>query len=87
MADLGFSRGGASYPKGDCFANFFAENGMKMKEFGPPGGRASLAPPLDPPMLLKDSISNYGPLNSTLLHRNQLNEIKYLQTLVIPSHT
>ena len=23
---------------------------MKMKEFGPPGGRASLAPPLDPPM-------------------------------------
>ena len=24
---------------------------MKMKEFGPQGGRASLAPPLDPPML------------------------------------
>ena len=23
---------------------------MKMKEFGPPGGGASLAPPLDPPM-------------------------------------
>ena len=23
---------------------------MKMKEFGPQGGRASLAPPLDPPM-------------------------------------
>ena len=23
---------------------------MKMKEFGPPGGRASLAPPLDLPM-------------------------------------
>ena len=22
-----------------------------MKEFGPPGGRASLAPPLDPPMV------------------------------------
>ena len=26
---------------------------MKMKEFGPPGGGASLAPPLDPP--LKDA--------------------------------
>ena len=25
---------------------------MKLKEFGPPGGRASLAPPLDPPMAL-----------------------------------
>ena len=23
---------------------------MKMKEFGPPGGGASLVPPLDPPM-------------------------------------
>ena len=33
------------------FANLFlAENCMKMKEFGPPGGRASLAPPLDPPL-------------------------------------
>ena len=26
---------------------------MKMKEFGPRGGRASLGPPLDPPMTLK----------------------------------
>ena len=23
---------------------------MKLKEFGPPGGHASLAPPLDPPL-------------------------------------
>ena len=36
---------------------------MKMKEFGPPGGRASLAPPppLDPPMGLKwSSLSKWG---------------------------
>ena len=26
------------------FFKFFADNYMKMKEFGPPGGRASLAP-------------------------------------------
>ena len=30
---------------------FFPENCMKMKEFGPLGGHASLAPPLDPPMI------------------------------------
>ena len=31
---------------------FFAENCMKMKEFGPGGGgHASVAPPLDPPMM------------------------------------
>ena len=51
MADPGFSRGGAPIPKLGLFCQFFAENCMKMKEFGPPGGgRASLAPPLDPPM-------------------------------------
>ena len=50
MADPGFSRGGgAPTPKLGLFCNFFAENCMKMKEFGPPGG-ASLTPPLDPPM-------------------------------------
>ena len=31
------------------FCKFFTENCMKMKEFGPGGGCASL-PPLDPPM-------------------------------------
>ena len=40
-------------PKVLLFFNIFAENCMKMKEFGPPGGGgASLAPPLDPPMLI-----------------------------------
>ena len=30
----------------------FPKNCMKLKGFGPPGGRASLALPLDPPLLL-----------------------------------
>ena len=42
---------GAPTPKMGLFFQLFAENCMKMKEFGPPGGRASLAPPLDPPMV------------------------------------
>ena len=52
VADPGFSRGGALTPKSAIiFLFFFAENCMKMKEFGSPGRRASLAPPpLDPPM-------------------------------------
>ena len=29
---------------------YFPKNCMKLKEFGPRGGRASLAPPLDPPL-------------------------------------
>ena len=37
--------GGAPTPKSAIIFQFFAENCMKMKEFGPPGG-ASLAPPL-----------------------------------------
>ena len=48
MADPGFSPGGgAPTPKNAIIFQFFAENCMKMKEFGPPGGGgASLAPPL-----------------------------------------
>ena len=38
MADPGFSRGGAPTPKNAIIFQFFAENCMKMKEFGPPGG-------------------------------------------------
>ena len=53
MADPGFSPGGAPTPKSAIIFQFFAENCMKMKEFGPPGGgHASLAPPLDPPMVM-----------------------------------
>ena len=50
VADPGFSRGGyANSQKCYYFSNFFAENCMKMKEFGPPGAGVSGAP-LDPPM-------------------------------------
>ena len=41
-----FPQGGAPTPKSAIIFHFFAENCMKMKEFGPRGGRASLAPPL-----------------------------------------
>ena len=51
VADLGFSPGGAPTPKIAIIFQIFAENCMKMKEFGPPGGGVSLAPlPLDPAM-------------------------------------
>ena len=40
VADPGFSRGGcANSKKVPLFFKFFAENCMKMKEFGPPGAR------------------------------------------------
>ena len=51
VADPGFSPGGAPTPKSAIIFQFFAENCMKMKEFGPPGGDARpWRPPLDPPM-------------------------------------
>ena len=55
VADLGFSPGGGrQLPKWVCLFIIFAENCMKMKEFGPPGGaRVPGAPPLDPPMVWK----------------------------------
>ena len=46
VVDPGFSPGGAPTPKIAIIFHIFAENCMKMKEFGPPGGHASLAPPL-----------------------------------------
>ena len=53
MADPGFSPGGAPTPKIAIIFHIFAENCMKMKEFGPPGGGARpWRPPLDPPMIL-----------------------------------
>ena len=57
VPDPEFSRGGcANSQKELLFFNFFAENCMKMKEFGPQGWRASLAPSiLDPPMKMIDT--------------------------------
>ena len=40
VADAGFSPGGAPTPKIAIIFHIFAENCMKMKEFGPPGGGA-----------------------------------------------
>ena len=45
VADPGFSPGVAPTPKIAVIFYIFAENYMKMKEFGPPGG-VSLAPTL-----------------------------------------
>ena len=42
--------GGVPTTKLGLFSKFFAENCMKMKEFEPGRGCASLVPPLDPPM-------------------------------------
>ena len=42
-----FPQGGAPTPKSAIISQIFAENCMKMKEFGPPGGggRVPGAPP------------------------------------------
>ena len=55
VADPGFSRGGGREPsRGGVNTPNFPENCMKSKEFGRPGGgRASLTPPLDPPMVIQ----------------------------------
>ena len=55
VADPGFSPGGAPTPKIAIIFHIFAENCMKMKEFGPPGGGARpwRPPPLDPPMTVE----------------------------------
>ena len=46
-----FPQGGTPTPKIAIIFQIFAENCMKMKEFGPPGGGARpWRPPLDPPM-------------------------------------
>ena len=50
---------GGTHPTGmhSCFAIFFAENCMKMREFGPSGEARPWRPlPLDPP--LNDMVSN-----------------------------
>ena len=56
MADLGFPRGGGANPKGGgaptyYLANFSGKLHENEEILGQRGGRASLAPPLDPPLL------------------------------------
>ena len=53
VADPGFPRGGGANSPGGrqhTILPNFPKNCIKLKEFGPPGGRVSLAPPLDPPL-------------------------------------
>ena len=51
MADLGFSPGGAPTPKVGVLTNFFGRKLHENKRILTPGGRSSLAPPLDPPLV------------------------------------
>ena len=57
-----FPEGGVPTPENAIIFRFFAENCMKMKEFGPPGGARPWPPPLDPPMV---------PLLDKVMSRNQ----------------
>ena len=53
-----FPQGGAPTPKSAIIFQFFPENCMKMKEFGPRGGGGGARPwrpPLDPPMFSFES--------------------------------
>ena len=62
MADPGFSPGGAPTPKIAIIFHIFAENCMKMKEFGPPGGGGARPwrPPLDPPMVVMKKMNRFS---------------------------
>ena len=68
-----FPQGGAPTPKIAIIFHIFAENCMKMKEFGPPGGGARpWRPPLDPPMLAVDIfLSTYIPDDFELLYSGE----------------
>ena len=56
VADPGFSPGGAPTPKIAIIFHIFAENCMKMKEFGPPGGGAR---PWRPPWIRQYSMLEF----------------------------
>ena len=81
MADPGFSPGGAPTPKIAIIFNIFAENCMKMKEFGPPGGGARpWRPPLDPPM-----VRNVGDIGdrTPVLHEQENNSKRKSYTVFL----
>ena len=60
VANLGFSPGGAPTPKVGVLTNFLGRKLHENERIWTPGGGASLAPPLDPPLLeLMHSISNW----------------------------
>ena len=55
-----FPEEGVPTPRGEPTYDFakFPQNCMKLKEFGPGGERASLAPPLDPQLLMVKAVGN-----------------------------
>ena len=60
---------------------------MKMKEFGPRGGGASLAPPLDPPMITKANYSLWlkditPRINCSLVHQGRIKTRKKIRTFL-----
>ena len=69
-----FPKRGAQTPNLELLCKFFAENCMKMKEFGPPGGRipGDPPPPLDPPMVLAVS---YGFVHVLFVLTNKCGEL------------
>ena len=81
VADPGFSPGGgAPTPKSAIIFQFFAENCMKMKEFGPQGGRASLAPPLGSANATTTGMKNQA---EDIAEKDQVSSTCHHQILII----
>ena len=59
-----FPQGGRQLPKVLLFFNFLLKTAWKWKNLDPQGGRASLAPPLDPPMTVGRSSPNMKKVKS-----------------------
>ena len=82
VADPGFSPGGGrQLPKVLLFFNFFPKTAWKWKNLDPQGGRASLAPPLDLPMVTVNKVGIRVPILT-----NCLVPVSYWQ-LVLPLQT
>ena len=64
MEDPGFSRGGCVNSPIGIILQLFAENCMKMKEFGPQGSARPWRPSLDPPITFDLVYNFYRPQRS-----------------------
>ena len=62
MADPGFPQGGGANLQGrqHTILTNFPKKRMRLKEFGPPEGRKGRAPPLDPPLVNIQNITEYN---------------------------
>ena len=76
-----FPQGGAPTPKIDIIFQFFAENCMKMKEFGPPGGaRVPGAPPRSANEYCKNNVANIYKISFCFLNwKRKFSACTYLQ--------